>query len=72
MIKATGTHRDGRPVLVIGLSAENVRRLQAGNPILFDARELGLDHWVTIIAGETEAALARDLGAPVDTAGAVQ
>lgn len=61
MIKGAG-RADGKPLLVIGLSAENCFRLQEGQPIRFDAGELGLpDMAVLIVGGTTETAIAQDL-----------
>lgn len=55
MIKAAGTTGDGRPLLVIGLSGENMTRLMANEPILFDAADLGLPEMrVLIVGGRTE------------------
>lgn len=54
MIKFTGTYKDGRRLLGIGLSRENIRRLQEDQPILFEASLLGFDGYVLIIAGENE------------------
>ncbi len=62
MLRAvTRNEESDRPTLVMGLSAENVRRLQAGKPISFDARELGIDCNIVIFAGETEDAMAAEL-----------
>ncbi len=41
-----------------GLSAENVKRLQAGEPIRFSLAEMGLPGEVLIFYGETEEAMA--------------
>lgn len=61
MIKAAGQH-NGRPLLVIGLSGENMTRLMAGEPILFDAGALGLPEMsVLVVGGRTEDAIAADL-----------
>lgn len=66
MIKARG-EKDGRPVLLLGLSRANVERLQADQPIVISADELeamGLPAVeVVILAGETEATIAAQLGA---------
>lgn len=66
MIKARG-EKDGRPVLLLGLSRANVERLQADQPIVISADELeamGLPAvQVVILAGETEATIAAQLGA---------
>lgn len=66
MIKAHGT-RDGKPVLLLGLSRANVERLLTDQPIVIEAAELeamGLPAvQVVILAGETEASIAGMLGA---------
>ena len=61
MIKARGETGDGKPLVLIGLSDENWRRLRTGGdeglgqPIQFNLRELGLPPMtVAIIAGKTE------------------
>lgn len=54
MLKIRGTLQDGRPIVVIGLSRENMARLSAGKPAFFDLSELGLVGQVFIFAGETE------------------
>lgn len=41
MIKATGRTGDGRPLLLLGLSGENMTRLMADEPILIDTTTLG-------------------------------
>lgn len=52
----------GQPLLVIGLSAENCRRLLLGQPIPFDTAPLGLPPMrVLICGGQTEEAIAADL-----------
>lgn len=42
MLKARGQTGDGTPLVVIGLSGENMTRLMAKEPIQFDLAELGL------------------------------
>lgn len=59
MIKAKGTTADGRDVLVLGLSYANLRRLQADEPIRFNAKPYGLDIDVVIFAGATEMSMAK-------------
>lgn len=62
MIKAVGTH-DGKPMLMIGLSGENVTRLMADEPIKFDCADLGLPELVVVIfGGRTEESMAQQLG----------
>lgn len=47
--------------MLLGLSGENVTRLASGEPILFDASELGFDGNVAIVYGRTEADIAAEL-----------
>lgn len=42
MLKARGKDEDGTPLMLIGLSGENVTRLVAGESIAFDMAEMGL------------------------------
>ena len=42
MIKALADGKDGRKLVVFGLSAENVALLMAGRPIEFNGTDLGL------------------------------
>lgn len=53
MSKACG-EVGGRPMMLFGLSGENVTRLMAGEPILFDATPFGFDGNVVIVGGRTE------------------
>lgn len=57
MIKARATINDGQVMVVIGLSDENIRRLQAGLPIDTDLSEIGLAGRLFIFSGETEEAM---------------
>lgn len=64
MIKATGALKDGTPLLVIGLSRENTRRLHDDQPIAFradhvDPRLAPLE--ILLIAGDTEDSIAERL-----------
>lgn len=61
MIKFRGDASDGKPVMVFGLSHQNIDRLKAGEPISFSLSELGLEGHVIIMAGETEAAIYEEL-----------
>lgn len=55
MIKASGRTGDGTPLLIVGLSGENMTRLMAGEPIAFHAGEMGLPGMqVVLIGGRTE------------------
>lgn len=61
MIKLTGQGAYGRPVLILGLSDENVRRLTGDQPVLIrghELRSMGLpDIDIAIVHGETEEAI---------------
>jgi hypothetical protein len=65
MIKAAGKTGLGLPLLMLGLSGENVTRLAAGEPIRITAQhmaELGLPQMEIVIHyGRTEAAILDDL-----------
>lgn len=50
MLKAVG-EVNGCPLLLIGLSEENIRRLQDDQPIVFDTAELGLPPTTVVVAG---------------------
>jgi hypothetical protein len=67
VIKATGKTGLGLPLLLLGLSGENVTRLAAGEPIRVSAQhmaELGLPQMEVVIHyGRTEAAILDDLEA---------
>lgn len=59
MIKASGETSDGSPLLLIGLSHENLTRLVANEPIMFKTAELGLPGMtVVVMAGRTEEEMA--------------
>lgn len=54
--------RRGRPVVGLGLSDENVRRLTGGEPIMLNLKELGLSNIdLFIFHGATEADMRGDL-----------
>ena len=61
MIRASGT-ANGRPLMVLGLSDENMQRIRNGQPIEFDAAELGIDCRVLIVGGKTEDGIRGQLG----------
>ncbi|HTB47042.1 MAG TPA: hypothetical protein VK741_25720 [Acetobacteraceae bacterium] len=58
MIKATGRTESGRKVLILGLSFANLKRLQAGDEIAFDATPYGYDGEIVIMAKRDEQTLA--------------
>jgi hypothetical protein len=58
MVKATLQLRNGRRLLILGLSFANLDRFRAepGDTMInIDGKDLGLDIDVTIFSGETEA-----------------
>lgn len=58
MLKAAGRTADNRPVLLLGLSGENMTRLMAGEPIDINAADLGLPAMqIVILGGRTEQAI---------------
>lgn len=64
MIIGRGTCGDGRPLIFIGLSEENVHRLRKGMPILRDLLPaIGVDAMITIVVGATEEAIAAQIQA---------
>lgn len=61
MIKAKMESNDGRGMLLIGLSRENVTSLKEGKPLHILGSDLGLENDVLLIYGETEDTLFNDL-----------
>lgn len=51
MLNAAGRTADGRPLLMLGLSGENMTRLMAGEPIILEAEKFGLDPMQVLICG---------------------
>ena len=60
MIKAVADTNKGR-LIILGLSKENIRRLQKDRPIDIDLSELGLSGHIFIFAGDTEESMTRQL-----------
>ena len=48
-------------VIVLALQGENIERLRAGEPILFDGGEVGIDETVMITVAETTDELLKQL-----------
>lgn len=63
MIKASGRRADGKPIIVLGLSARNVENLRDNKPILIHLEELGLEGDVIVLYGNTEDDIREDLRA---------
>jgi hypothetical protein len=62
MVKMGGTTKDGKPMAILGISEMNVQKLKEGMPILVDLKDVnGVECKVSIIYGETEDAIAKDL-----------
>lgn len=57
MIKALGRHGDGRPLLLLGLSGENMTRLMAGEPITLAMAGVH----ILLVGGRDETAISEDL-----------
>ena len=67
MVKAKATGKDGRAIIVLGISQGNVDRLKAGEPIYFDPAPLRIAPGtpigaITLFYGKTDADLAQTLG----------
>lgn len=53
MIKFKFTRKDGKPAYGFGISADNVKRLKKGQPIVIDLTEMGGEGEIMIFYGET-------------------
>lgn len=62
MVKAKLQQQDGRTLILLGLSAENIERLKADEAVTFNGAPLGIDSDVAIVYGETELAIAERYG----------
>ena len=68
MIKVKTTMKDGRLLIVLGLSDINVQRIKSGEPIYFDMDQLKITDedrlgGVVVMYGRDEASMTRDLQA---------
>lgn len=64
MLKAAGRTASGRPLLVLGLTGENMARLMAGEPMLIHAHTLGKDFpelTAVLVGGKTNEAIRGDI-----------
>lgn len=61
MLKLRITRQDGKPMIILGLSAMNIEKLEDGMPIQFDMAELGLVGTLAIMAGDTEQSMMEEL-----------
>lgn len=61
MVKFGATLPDGRKLIGLGISAENVKLLKQGRPILVRGAEMDLECDITIFYGETEEDMKKDI-----------
>lgn len=62
MIKAMGRTGDGQPLVLLGLSGENVTRLMADEPIKVDLAQMGGPPiLILLVGGRTEDEITRRL-----------
>lgn len=68
MFKAKGQNRrTGDPLVILGLSHENLRRLKAGQPIVLNLAELELPATeIMIFSGKTEDGMRAQLAEHID------
>lgn len=60
-VKAKST-TDGKDMLLLGLSDENMKRLKDGQPIKFNAKDVGFPHMeIMIFNGRTEAEMYEEI-----------
>lgn len=56
-----GGNSQGRRIIILGLSHENLDRLRAGKPIQLAGDALGFAGDIVIFGGETERTMAREI-----------
>jgi hypothetical protein len=62
VIKGVGRAGDGTPVVLLGLTGENMTRLMADEPIVVDLAEMGLPGMkIVLVGGKDEATMAAEL-----------
>ena len=61
MIIATGDFENKGPVLLLGLTKPNIKKLMRGKPILRDLHFAGVPYHLTIVYGEDEMEIHRQL-----------
>jgi hypothetical protein len=54
----------GQPVVLLGLEAENVKRLKEGKPILIKGAEIQIPFDILIVYGSTVEVITKELGLP--------
>lgn len=61
MLKIRMTTGDGKPLVLLGLTRQNIERLQAREPIVFELAEVGLEGHLGLLAGEDQEDIVRQL-----------
>lgn len=62
MIKARSSDEAGQPIVILGITGENVARMAAGEPVLVNMTELGLPPMkVILMYGKTERHITAEL-----------
>ncbi len=62
MIKALIKLKNGKQLILLGLSEENIKRLKQDEPIIIKGKDLGFNGYdIWIIAGDTEESITEDL-----------
>ena len=64
MIKAKISGHGGRDVVLLGIDAENVKRLQEGKPIMIQGQHLLVDLDILIVYGQTLEEIAKEYNLP--------
>lgn len=59
MIRASARTKDGKLLLIFGISEENVKRLKEDHPMHFQTDDLGVNAEVIVFYAESEIELAR-------------
>jgi hypothetical protein len=67
MLQAIAELKDGKKLMILGLTRKNLERLLDGRPIKFDATKLGYPGFISIFVGETEATMTEDLAEFMDS-----
>lgn len=61
MVKLTIQLKDNRQLVLLGLSAGNLRMLRDGNQIYLHGEQLGIQNDILVMFGATEEAIVADL-----------
>jgi hypothetical protein len=61
MIRVLTQGKDGRPILILGITDRNIEMMRAGRAMVFDATELGFPGTISIISDYDEDAITKGL-----------